>query len=388
MEIVYINLNYKYLNLTSWFNGKNLPMVVSRCTNLFPINRFLILMVFVIVSFSNLIYASELEPDRNHLLKIKNKDEITISIDKALAWIVTKQDVTYGFFNGKYKNTETALACIALMAAGHFPNRSKYGEHLKKGILYLVKASQNRKQYGYLGLDGGRVYGHGICTLALAEAYGMLDSVEDNKKVKEALEAALQITLQAQVKIRNKHFGGWRYTTKSKDADLSVTVWQVLSLRSAKNCGIKVPQQAIDNAVNYIRQCYNQKQKGFAYMPKNGSSSAMKCAGIVSLLAMGSEKNKADMEKILNSAKMFKTLNPAKGSHFYYNSYYYATAANMLGPEYRNLFLPKLEKVLLKLQKSNGEFKKHSGHIGGVYATSFAIICLAVKYQFLPIYQE
>ena len=332
--------------------------------------------------------AVESDPDLAHLEQIKNKDQVDVAIDKALAWLVTKQDVTHGNFEGRYKNTETALACIALMAAGHFPDRSKYGKHLKKGIMYLVKASSAPKHYGYLGADGGRMYGHGICTLALAEAYGMLDEVEDNIKIKDALEAALQVTLKSQSKAKNTHFGGWRYNPNSKDADLSVSVWQVLSLRSAKNCGIRVPQQAIDDAISYIRKCYNKKQGGYAYQPNKRPNSAMKCAGIVSLLAMGSEKNEQDMEKIKESAKILKTLRPNKGSHFYYNSYYFATAANMLGPKYRKVFLPKMEKALLRLQKTNGEFKKHSGHLPGVYATSFAIICLAVKYQFLPIYQE
>ena len=253
--------------------------------------------------------------------------------------------------------------------------------------MYLVKATQNPRHYGYLGADGGRMYGHGICTLALSEAYGMLDDIEDNKKIKEALEAALLVTLKAQSKVKGKHFGGWRYNPNSKDADLSVSVWQVLTLRSAKNCGIKVPQKSIDDAIEYIRQCY-KKDQGFAYQPGGGPNSAMKCAGIVSLLAMGSEKNEKDMEKIKVSAKILKTLRPEQGNHFYYNSYYFATAANMLGPEYRKEFIPKMDKVLLRLQMPSGEFQKHKGHQGGVYSTSFAIICLAVKYQFLPIYQE
>ena len=334
------------------------------------------------------VAAAESDADNAHLAKIAKQDEVDVAIDKALAWLVTKQDVTNGYFEGKLKNTETALACIALMATGHFPGRSRYGQHLKKGIMYLVSQTKNPHHFGYLGADGGRMYGHGICTLALAEAYGMLDDTEDNKKIKEALETALQVTLKARVKVKNQHFGGWRYQPDSRDADLSVTVWQVLSLRSAKNCGIKVPQQAIDDAVTYIRNCYNKNQHGFAYQPGHNPSSAMKCAGIVSLLAMGSDKKESDMEEIQESAKELRVLRPERGNHFYYNAYYYATAANMLGPEYREDFLPKMEKTLLRLQNPNGEFQKGSGHLPGVYATSFAVICLAVKYQFLPIYQE
>ena len=60
----------------------------------------------------------------------------------------------------------------------------------------------------------------------------------------------------------------------------------------------------------------------------------------------------------------------------------------MMGDKTRAEFLPKLEKSILRLQQPSGEFAKHSGYDGGVYSTSFAIICLAVRYQYLPIYQE
>jgi hypothetical protein len=328
------------------------------------------------------------QTDREHLANLRKPDRIDLAIDKGLAWLVTKQDVTEGYFQGKFKNTETALACIALMAAGHFPGRSGYGQNLEKGILYLVKACRNTRHYGYFGYEGSSMYGHGICPLALAEAYGMMGNPADNRRVKEALNTAVQVILKAQIRKQGRHFGGWRYSPTGNDADLSVTAWQILSLRSAQNCGLKIPETAVADALNYIRRCYNSKSGGYAYMPGNGPSNAMRCAGIVSLLALGAGKNEKDLKNIRNSAKILKTLKIGNESNFYYSSYYFSTAANMLGKKYRDYFLPKMEKVLLALQMDSGEFKKNKGHLPGVYATSFAVICLAVKYQFLPIYQE
>ncbi|OPZ26476.1 MAG: hypothetical protein BWZ02_01995 [Lentisphaerae bacterium ADurb.BinA184] len=60
----------------------------------------------------------------------------------------------------------------------------------------------------------------------------------------------------------------------------------------------------------------------------------------------------------------------------------------MMGDKTRADFLPKLEKSILRLQQPAGAFAQHSGYDGGVYSTSFALICLAVRYQYLPIYQE
>ena len=47
---------------------------------------------------------------------------------------------------------------------------------------------------------------------------------------------AIDLILRSQ-KIQKKNQaqqGGWRYSPDSKDADLSVTIWQLMALRSAK----------------------------------------------------------------------------------------------------------------------------------------------------------
>lgn len=326
--------------------------------------------------------------DEQHLEMIEEKNDVDDSIEKGLKWLVGQQDVTFGFFRGRLKYTYTGLSCIALMASGHFPGRSKYGENLRKGILYLAKEAV--KNNGYLGGDGGRMYGHGICTLALTEAYGMLNYDKENKKIREGLDAALKLILGSQVRNRNTHFGGWRYQPNSKDSDLSITVWQVLALRSAQNCQLAVPDQAIKDALDYVRKSFSPRVPGFTYQPGNhGNSNSMRSAGVVCMLALGADKNKDDKEKITRSAEFLLTVDPNKSKrHFFYQSYYLATAANMMGEKYRNKLLPKLERLLIRLQNKSGDFQKNGGYDGGVYSTAFAIICLAVRYQYLPIYQE
>jgi hypothetical protein len=271
------------------------------------------------------------------------------------------------------------------MAAGHFPGRSPYGEHLRRGILFLARTAKEKQ--GYLGVDGGRMYGHGICTLAMTEAYGMMLEEKDNQAIRDALDPALALILKAQAR-NGGAMGGWRYDPTSQDADLSVTAWQILALRSAQNCRLQVPDESIRNALDYLRRSYHPGSPGFAYTPGGGASPAMRAAGVVSMLALGATKDPADQEKTTKSGEFLLTVNPAGGSHFYYQSYYFATAANMMGDEHRNAMLPKMEAVLMKMQRPNGEFEKGSGYAGGVYATSFAVICLAVRYQYLPIYQE
>ena len=326
------------------------------------------------------------EADMKHLDRISKRDEVDRSIDKGLAWVVKKQDPQEGHYQSRLKYCDTALASMALMASGHFPGRSKYGQNLRRGILYLVREVERNN--GYYGKDGGRMYGHGICTLALCEAYGMMPNPKDNRLIRKALEPAIEIITRSQVKDKkSKHFGGWRYEPQPKDADLSVTVWQILALRSAQNCQIEVPKESIDDGINYVRRTFSKKHGAFTYQG-NRTSASMRTAGIVSLMALGANKSEEDKLRIAQSGEFLKKFDPRSGQHFYYQAYYLATAANMLGGEYREVFLKKLQKALIKLQNKEGDFRKHTGHDGGVYATSFAIICLAVRYQYLPIYQE
>jgi hypothetical protein len=167
-----------------------------------------------------------------------------------------------------------------------------------------------------------------------------------------------------------------------------VTAWQVLALRSAQNCGLDVPDSAVKDALDYIRRSYHKVHKGFAYRPGGAPSVAMKSAGVVCMLALGATEDPKDREMVEQSASYLLTFDPTRGGHYFYQSYYIASAANMTGAEHRRAVLPKMEAALLNLQMPTGEFRKHSGHDGGVYSTAFSVICLCVRYQYLPIYQE
>jgi prenyltransferase beta subunit len=335
-------------------------------------------------------YALSGQEDLAHIAAISKEDEVDRAVEKGIRYLVSKQDPTEGFFEGKLKNTYTGLSCIALMAAGHFPERSEFGNSLQRGIRFLVQQAEKRK--GYFGKEeDARMYGHAICTLALTEAYGMMPTAEENLAVKEAAQKAIDVILSSQVndKDKKKHFGGWRYKPRRKDADLSVTVWQVLALRSAENCQLDVPGNAISNAVTYVRNMYHEKHQGYSYQPGKKPTTAMRCAGVVCMRALGKGEDDRDWKQIRKSAAFLKTLDPAnKRRWFFYQSYYVATAANMMGKEYREKVLPRLEKHLLSLQKENGSFKNSNGYDGGCYSTAFSVICLSVRYQFLPIYQE
>ena len=79
----------------------------------------------------------------------------------------------------------------------------------------------------------------------LAEVYGQAQARGPRRSDKRS-EKALQFTrvLQTRSKAAEDR-GGWRYlrVNGSPDSDLSVTAWQLMFLRSARNSEFDVPQQ-------------------------------------------------------------------------------------------------------------------------------------------------
>src|SRR5262249_21368432 len=128
---------------------------------------------------------------------------------------------------------------------------------------------------------------HGICTLMLAEVAGMTQGPLADE-VRQKLAKAVAVILQAQRKGGSDSRGGWRYRVREDldrrpPADISVTGWQIMALRAAKNVGCDVPAECIDNAIGFIKRSQDQVSGGFRYLP--GGRVTVPCTG-TSILAL------------------------------------------------------------------------------------------------------
>ncbi|MDW8261804.1 MAG: terpene cyclase/mutase family protein, partial [Phycisphaerales bacterium] len=190
-------------------------------------------------------------------------DEITPAqqeaVQKGLAWLARQQqqDGRFGQGGEGFGATSgiTALSGIAFLAAGNLPGRGLYGENVQRAIDYLVR---NAQESGLLAAETahGVMYSHGFAALFLAEVYGMTQ----DERVKERLQKSVRLIQKCQ-----NSQGGWRYMPVPLDADISVTICQVMALRAARDAGIKVEKEVIDKAVDYVRRCQNA-DGGFSYM--------------------------------------------------------------------------------------------------------------------------
>ncbi len=313
-------------------------------------------------------------------------DEITAgqeaSVAKGLAWLARAQgrDGAYGQGGGSNKHAGiTALAGLAFMQAGNLPGRGKYGENVQKCLDFVLASCQ---ESGLISSDNshGPMYGHGFATLFLGEVYGMTG----DENVKEKLQRAIRLIQKTQ----NRE-GGWRYQPVPYDADISVTITQVMALRAARDAGIKVEKEVIDNAIKYVRACRNP-DGGFSYMANSGggggSGFARTAAGVATLYYAGISEG----EEITAGLAYLKQFTPRKGpggakveGHYFYGNYYAVQAMFLAGGDNWATFYPAIRDQLIVRQNPDGRW---SGEAGEDYGTSMALIILQMPNRYLPVY--
>jgi hypothetical protein len=227
----------------------------------------------------------------------------------------------------------------------------------------------------------GPMYGHGFATLFLGEIHGMNP---DDERVRDALGRAVRVIVDSQ-----NEEGGWRYNPVPLDADVSVTICEIMALRSARNAGVKVPRETIDKAVEYVRKCQNP-DGGFRYMTQPGGSAWPRtAAGVASLFYAGIYEDDA-IERGLDY--MTKAAMPGRGmvgpgtAHYYYGQYYSVQAMYLAGGEWWSQWWPSVREEMLARQSGSGGWVDHQ--IGDAYATAMSLIVLQMPKRYLPIFQK
>jgi hypothetical protein len=312
-----------------------------------------------------------------------DRDRVDRAIDRALAFLSSMQEPD-GAWQAHGKNPAiTSLAVMAFLSAGHVPGEGPYGKVVEKGIRSVLR---RQNAAGVISADGNQeMYHQGICTLMLAEAAGMTDGAL-GQELRLKLQKAVQVILLAQQTRESPHRGGWRYRVTSNDADLSVTGWQLLALRAAKNLGCDVPPERIDLAVQYLLRSHDPRSGGFRYQVGGNVTVPCTGTGILGLEICGKDRHHTP-EALQAGSYLLKHLPRWEEAHFFYGVYYCSQATFQLGKNYWTFFRPHLHKVLLDHQGDNGSWVGHDGY-GANYGSAMAVLALTVEYRFLPIYQR
>jgi hypothetical protein len=296
----------------------------------------------------------------------------------------------------------SGLALLAFLGAG---NTQRHGKH-KTATKAAIAAIRDRQApdgcFGPKSADGHWTYNHAICTMAMAEAYGMTGS--------PTLLACAQKAVDFLVECQNPSLG-WRYGSRPGDSDTSITGWAVLALKSARMAKLTVPQESFDAALRWVdkatdevtyRTGYSGKGGGCARLPeaigKFGETESMTAAGLISrIFVLG--KDAQSRPEVLGGANLLKASPPRwdvkAGTIDYYYWYYGTLAAFQLGGTLWKAWEGPMGEALVPAQKKEG-CEKGSwdpvdawGSAGGrVYATAINTLTLEIYYRYGRIFKE
>jgi hypothetical protein len=308
-------------------------------------------------------------------------DKLDGAIRLGLEYLQKQQNSDGSFGRDQFgKNVAiTALAAIAFMADGNLPGRGEYGAEVSRALEFILASVT---ETGLIATDNaqGPMYGHGFATLFLGEIYGMNPA---DRRVRDALVKAIGLIVGTQ-----NDEGGWRYNPIPYDADISVTITQVMALRSARNAGIKVPKVTIDRAIEYVRRCQNP-DGGFKYMAQAGGSAWPRtAAGISTLFYAGIHEDDAitrGLDYLTRNALPGPGRQPNQ-AHYFYGQYYAVQAMYLAGGKYWDRWWPAVRGELIERQATNGGW--FDNHAGQAYATAMSLIVLQMPKRYLPIFQR
>ncbi|MCI0378305.1 MAG: terpene cyclase/mutase family protein [Gemmataceae bacterium] len=319
------------------------------------------------------------------------------TIDSGLAYLERQQHEDGSWGTNQYTGNVavTALCGLAFMAGGHQPGRGRYGRCVSRALQFVL-AHEDRNTPGFLNNPRaslhGPMYGHGFATLFLAEAHGMVNEPQMRDQLRGTLDRAVKLLIKTQ-----NTEGGWRYQPRPHDADISVTICQIMALRAARNAGFAVPKKVADNCIKYVKECQDlHGSGGFYYQRRVGQAGfARTAAGVVALYSAGLYEGE-EVKKGLDFLMRFKPGDNRGGGlfgehqiHYYYGHYYAAQAMWIAGPRYWREWYPAVRNELLSMrQGGQGEAWWFDGRFCRHYCTSMALIILQIPNNYLPILQR
>jgi prenyltransferase beta subunit len=271
-----------------------------------------------------------------------------------------------------------SLVGLALLSRGVRSGRGVAGLALRRTTEYVLSQVQGS---GFLSAlshtSHGPMYDHGFGTLFLAEMLGTDEELDIRPKLVRAVRL-IRETQNAQ--------GGWRYNPAPDDADLSVTVCQMMALRAARNAGIGVPKQTIDRAVEYVRRCQNP-DGGFMYQTRGGESRfPLTAAAIVALNSAGIYEGEEIEAAFKYLSSNISGNNSLERNNFFFYAHYYSMQAFWLrgGPQWEDWY-QSLKRILLGLRNARGAWFDYNG---SEYGTAMACLILNMPRNLLPIFQR
>jgi hypothetical protein len=277
----------------------------------------------------------------------------------------------------------TALGLLPFLGAGKTQKASKdnpFDKTVGKALRFLMSRQDLKR-----GDLGGGMYGHGIATIALCEAYGLTQA----PNLRLAAQRAVNFIVYAQ-----HEKGGWRYSP-GQEGDMSVTGWQIMALKSAQMAGLDVPASTLKKAERFLDSFASPTTEGYGYIDSASTPTTSAVGLLCRQFMQGWGPQNPRLIKGISAN--LKPVPPGAKKDAYY--YYYATQVMYhFGGESWTSWNQKMRDHLVETQaadKASADFGSWSSagdtwsaSGGRLMVTSLNLLTLEVYYRYLPLYQR
>ena len=314
------------------------------------------------------------------------------AVEKAIDWLLKNQnnDGLWGCQkSGAPSAAITGLAILALASTGSSPTKGPHAKPIRKAVERLLRVQSPSGQITLHDATGiGIFYDHSTATLALAEIYGTLNQEDDNLRIRQGLEKAVEYLYRTQ----SPRDGGWDAQGSGGASDLAITCSVWMALRSAHNAGVEVRNANVFKVEQFVRSC-SMPRGGFAQTPSVMGGGGLlfypTSAGLRILYGMGHR----DMEEVVRGTRVLVTRSIGQehdgriSEWDYCGAFYGVQALLHEGGKYWAEWYPKLRDHLLKIQNPDGSWTIEYCLCCKAYATALATLCLQAPKRMLPLFQ-
>ncbi len=277
----------------------------------------------------------------------------------------------------------TGLALLPFLGAGHTHQGGKHKQTVARALQWLV--GQQRPDGGWPApADRRPMYGHGLASIALCEAYGMTRD--------PALRGPAERALGYIVRAQHDPSGGWRYQP-NQPADTSVVGWQLMALKSGEMAGLSVPPKVFEGVKRWLSSVEANRPIGghFGYQSATPTP-AMTAQGLLCLQYLGVRR---DDPRMRAGTDYLLAHLPRPGTDTSYYWYHATQVMYHVQGKHWKAWNDRLRDLLVATQSTSGSLAGSWAAVdarekpgGRLYATALRLLMLEVYYRHLPLYQQ